>query len=93
MALELRFTPSAWADYVWWQSQDRKTLKRINALVESALRTPFEGLGKPEALSGDLSGFWSRRIDEKNRLVYAVDHSAGSRALTVISCRFHYGDT
>lgn len=93
MAAELRFTPSAWADYVWWQSQDRKTLKRINALVDSALRTPFEGLGKPEALRGDLSGFWSRRVDEKNRLVYALDNSAGARSLTVISCRFHYGDT
>ena len=93
MARELRFTPSAWKDYVWWQSQDRKTLKRINALIESASRNPFDGLGKPEALSGDLSGFWSRRIDEKNRLVYVVDGKDGSGALTVISCRFHYGDT
>ena len=64
----------------------------MNALIESALRTPFEGLGKPEALSGDLSGFWSRRIDEKNRLVYVIDGKDGLKALTVISCRFHYGD-
>lgn len=91
MACQLRFTPSAWADYVWWQSQDRKTLERINALIESALRTPFEGIGKPEPLSGDLSGFWSRRIDEKNRLVYALDGKADARAMSVISCRFHYG--
>jgi len=93
MACELRFTPSAWADYVWWQSQDRKTLKRINALIESALRTPFDGIGKPEPLSGDLSGFWSRRIDEKNRLVYALDGKAEARTVSVISCRFHYGNT
>ena len=93
MAARLGFTPSAWADYVWWQGQDRKTLKRINVLIDSALRTPFEGIGKPEPLSGDLSGFWSRRIDEKNRLVYALDGKDSAQALTVISCRFHYGDT
>ncbi len=93
MAHQLSFTPAAWADYVWWQSQDRKTLKRINTLIESATRTPFEGIGKPEPLVGDLSGFWSRRIDEKNRLVYAVDAHGGSKVLTVIACRFHYGDT
>ena len=92
MACQLSFTPSAWADCVWWQTQDRKTLKRINALVESALRTPFEGLGKPEPLSGDLSGFWSRRIDEKNRLVYAIDGKGEARTLTVVTCRFHSGD-
>jgi toxin YoeB len=92
VAAELRFTPSAWADYVWWQSQDRKTLKRINALLESAARSPFEGIGKPEPLSGDLAGFWSRRIDEKNRLVYAVDGKGAMQAVTVITCRFHYGD-
>ena len=93
MAHQLCFTPAAWADYVWWQSQDRKTLKRINALIDAATRTPFEGIGKPEMLVGDLSGFWSRRIDEKNRLVYAVDAKGAAKVLTVISCRFHYGDT
>ena len=93
MAAELRFTPSAWSDYLWWQTQDRKTLKRINALIDSALRTPFEGIGKPEPLLGDLAGFWSRRIDEKNRLVYATEGKEGARAVTVISCRFHYDDT
>ena len=65
----------------------------MNALIESALRTPFEGLGKPEALCGDLSGFWSRRFDEKNRLVYAFDGKGDARSMTVISCHFHYGDT
>ncbi len=71
---------------MFWQSQDRKTLKRINLLIKDCLRSPFEGLGKPEPLIGDLSGFWSRRIDEKNRLVYEVTDSA----ITILSCRYHY---
>jgi len=86
MKRKISFTPSAWNDYLYWQGQDKKTLKRINALIKETLRTPFEGIGKPEALLGDLSGFWSRRIDEKNRLVYEVTDAA----ITVISCRYHY---
>lgn len=82
----LCWTDSAWSDYVYWQGQDRKTLKRINKLVEDVLRSPFEGIGKPEPLKEYLSGFWSRRIDDTNRLVYAVDEAA----ITVISCRYHY---
>lgn len=60
----------AWDDYLYWQTQDKKTLKRINALVKDIERTPYEGIGKPEPLKGNLSGWWSRRIDEKNRIVY-----------------------
>lgn len=86
MPERLAWTREAWADYLYWQKQDRKTLKRINALVNASLRTPQTGLGKPEALKGDLSGLWSRRIDHVNRLVYAVDGDQ----LTIISCRFHY---
>ena len=86
MPERLAWTREAWADYLYWQKQDRKTLKRINALVNASLRTPQTGLGKPEALKGDLSGFWSRRIDHLNRLVYAVD----GEVLTIISCRYHY---
>jgi len=86
MANMLCWTDEAWADYVWWQTQDRKTLKRINRLIQDTMRSPFEGIGKPEALRENLSGFWSRRIDESNRLVYAVDNSR----LTIISCRYHY---
>lgn len=82
----LSWTKEAWADYVYWQGQDRKTLKRINKLISDAMRSPFDGIGKPEPLKENLSGFWSRRIDEANRLVYAVD----DRRLTVISCRYHY---
>lgn len=83
---QLAWTDEAWTDYVYWQHQDRKTLKRINKLIESVLRTPFDGIGKPEALKENLSGFWSRRIDDTNRLVYAVNDTY----ITVISCRYHY---
>ena len=86
MTRRLAWTEEAWADYVYWQSQDRKTLKRINALIAGVLRTPFEGIGKPEALRENLSGFWSRRIDQANRLVYAVE----TEQITIISCRYHY---
>ncbi len=86
MSKQLAWTDVAWKDYLYWQSQDKKTLKRINKLITECMRTPFEGIGKPEPLKENLSGFWSRRIDEANRLVYAVD----DHYLTVISCRYHY---
>jgi toxin YoeB len=82
------FVPEAWEQYTYWHGQDRKTLKRINALIEAAARDPFDGLGKPEPLTGNLSGYWSRRIDQANRLVYR----ATDGELVVIGCRFHYGD-
>ena len=82
----LSWTASAWEDYQFWQTQDRKTLKRINLLIQNAMRNPFEGIGKPEPLRENLSGFWSRRIDETHRLVYTVE----GVALVVIACRYHY---
>ncbi len=82
----LAWTKEAWKDYLYWQGQDKKTLRRINKLISDAQRTPFEGIGKPESLKENLSGFWSRRIDESNRLVYVVDDNR----LTIISCRYHY---
>ncbi|RLE22397.1 MAG: Txe/YoeB family addiction module toxin [Actinobacteria bacterium] len=82
----LSWTKESWADYMYWQGQDRKTLKRINKLIIDTKRSPFKGIGKPEPLKENLSGFWSRRIDESNRLVYAVD----DKQLTTISCRYHY---
>jgi toxin YoeB len=88
VARELKFVPDAWATYIWWQGQDKKTLRRINTLIESALRSPFEGIGKPEPLVGNLSGYWSRRIDEVHRLVYR----ATDTELVIIACRFHYND-
>ncbi|MFK4751740.1 Txe/YoeB family addiction module toxin [Oceanobacter antarcticus] len=82
----LSWTDEAWNSYVYWQTQDKKTLKRINTLITDVQRSPFDGIGKPEALKENLSGFWSRRIDDTNRLVYAVDDTA----IIVISCRYHY---
>jgi toxin YoeB len=83
---KLAWTDEAWKDYLYWQNQDKKTLKRINKLIQETKKQPFEGIGKPEPLKENLSGFWSRRIDETNRLVYAIDDDY----LTVISCRYHY---
>ncbi len=82
----LTWTDEAWSDYVYWQGQDKKTLKRINKLILNVKRTPFEGIGKPEPLKENLSGFWSRRIDDANRFVYAVTDTH----ITVIACRYHY---
>ena len=82
----LSWTKEAWSDYTYWQTQDKKTLKRINKLILDTQRSPFEGIGKPEPLKENLSGFWSRRIDETNRLVYAVDDNN----LIIISCCYHY---
>ena len=76
----------AWRDYLWWQGQDRKTLKRINALIQDIERGGYEGLGKPEPLSENLSGFWSRRIDDKHRLVYRITGGV----LEIVSCKGHY---
>lgn len=82
----LSWTDDAWSDYLYWQTQDKKTLKRINKLINDVKRSPFEGIGKAEPLKENLSGFWSRRIDDTNRLVYAVN----DQAITIISCRYHY---
>jgi len=82
----LYLTDEAWNDYLYWQGQDKKTLKRINRLINEAKKSPFEGIGKPEPLKENLAAFWSRRIDDTNRLVYAVEENA----LTIVSCRYHY---
>ncbi|NJM67008.1 MAG: Txe/YoeB family addiction module toxin [Acaryochloris sp. RU_4_1] len=86
MTRKLVWTEQAWSDYLYWQGQDKKTLKRINKLIEAVLRSPFEGIGKPEPLKENLSGFWSRRIDDTHRLIYAVE----DQYLTIIACRYHY---
>jgi toxin YoeB len=86
MGRKLAWTESAWDDYLYWQGEDRKTLKRINKLISDTLRDPFEGLGKPEPLRENLSGLWSRRIDEANRMVYEIN----DEYLTIVACRFHY---
>jgi toxin YoeB len=83
----LKVTDKAWESYIYWQTQDKKTLKRINDLITAAQRDPFSGAGKPEPLKHGLSGCWSRRIDETNRLVYEVHDNE----LIIISGRYHYG--
>jgi toxin YoeB len=85
-ALNIMWTAEAWDDYVYWQGQDKKTLRRINQLIKDVQRSPFEGIGKPEPLKENLTGFWSRRIDETNRLIYEVDGTQ----INIISCRYHY---
>ena len=80
------FTSRAWSDYLYWQTQDKKTLKRINTLLRDIERGSFDGLGKPEPLKEDLSGFWSRRIDDTNRLVYRVQ----GEVIQILSCKGHY---
>lgn len=84
--MKLVFTETAWNDYLWFQENDRRLLKRINTLIKATLRTPSEGIGKPERLKANLSGYWSRRINEEHRLVYEVTESE----LVIIACRFHY---
>lgn len=86
MPSRLTWTFAAWEDYFYWQNQDGKRVKRINRLITECMRTPFEGIGKPEPLRGNLARFWSRRIDEHHRLVYCVDN----HDLVVIACRYHY---
>ena len=82
----LSSTDESWKDYLYWQTQDKKTLKRINKLLMDVKRSPFDGIGKPEPLKENLSGLWSRRVDDANRLVYAVERDS----IVVISCRYHY---
>jgi toxin YoeB len=84
--MKITFTPSAWNDYLWFQENDRKLLKRINSLIKETNRTPFEGTGKPERLKADLAGYWSRRINSEHRLVYR----ATDDELIIVACRFHY---
>jgi len=81
------FSDIGWADYVYWQTQDKKTLRRINALLQDIERNGNQGIGSPELLKG-LSGYWSRRINEKDRLVYKV----GDGEILIAQCRTHYGD-
>lgn len=78
----------AWEDFLYWQAYDKKTLKRLIALIKDAERSPFSGIGKPEPLKGELSGFWSRRIDEVNRFVCRVNGDM----LEILSCKGHYDD-
>ena len=84
--MKLIFAEKAWEDYLYWQKRDKKNLNRINTLIKEIQRTPFDGIGKPEQLRYALSGYWSRRIDEANRLVYAVKDDS----ILIAQLRYHY---
>jgi toxin YoeB len=84
--MRLAFTREAWAEYQHWQQNDRKLLAKLNQLIEDCVRSPYAGLGKPEALRGDYAGWWSRRITEEHRLVYRVEGDD----LLIAQCRYHY---
>lgn len=84
--MKLVFVDESWEDYLYWQKTDKKKLKRINELIKDISRQPFDGLGKPEPLKFKYSGFWSRRIDDEHRLIYAVR----DEEIIIVKCRFHY---
>ncbi|MFP4147757.1 MAG: Txe/YoeB family addiction module toxin [Halorhodospira sp.] len=84
--MRLIFSENAWEDYLYWQKNDKATLRRINKLIQETQRAPFEGLGKPEPLKHGLAGYWSRRIDEEHRMVYKV----GDDGLLIAQLRYHY---
>ncbi|MEU3555753.1 Txe/YoeB family addiction module toxin [Streptomyces fragilis] len=83
---DVRFRPSGWEDFLYWQSSDKKLFRRLIRLIEEIRREPFEGIGKPEPLKGDLSGYWSRRIDDEHRIVYRAD----AKELVIIKARYDY---
>ena len=94
--MDFKFTPRAWEDYSFWQEHDIKILNRVNALIKDISRDPFKGIGKPEALKGILSGYWSRRITDEHRLVYRIETTIdaktkkASQTLYILQARFHY---
>jgi toxin YoeB len=88
--VKITFSSRAWDEYLHWQADDQKMLRRLNALLEECRRHPFSGTGKPEPLGGNLKGWWSRRIDLEHRLVYRVTGKDEAQALEVAQCRHHY---
>ena len=86
LAMNIIFAPTAWDDYLYWQSTDKKMVKRINELIKAILREPFTGIGKPEPLKHMLAGYWSRRIDGDHRLVYKISEGG----VLIAQCRYHY---
>ncbi|WP_158840267.1 Txe/YoeB family addiction module toxin [Polaribacter sp. L3A8] len=85
--MKLIWSTSSWNDYIYWQKVDKKIVKRINELIKNCIRAPLEGIGKPEALKGDLQGYWSRRITSEHRLVYKYENEQ----LLIAACSYHYG--
>ncbi|HRE73188.1 MAG TPA: Txe/YoeB family addiction module toxin [Flavobacteriales bacterium] len=91
--MNIEFTPNGWEDFLWWQNNDPETAQRVVVLIRDICRSPFSGLGKPEALRYNLKGFWSRRITGEHRLVYFISgKSDETQRCTILQCRFHYDD-
>lgn len=88
--MRLIWSLNAWEDYLWCQAHEPKLVAKINELIKDARRSPFSGLGKPEPLKGDLTGFWSRRITGDHRFVYRVTGTGSAQALEIVQCRYHY---
>lgn len=88
--MRIIFARAAWEDYLHWQATDPKRLVRLNAMIKECQREPYRGTGKPEPLRGNLTGWWSRRIDREHRLVYRVAGEKDSQALEIAQCRYHY---
>jgi toxin YoeB len=88
--VRVHFTDHGWEDYLYWAKNDPKVHHRINELIEDARRSPFKGIGKPEPLKEDLQGFWSRRIKQDHRLVYAVEGKGATQCIIIAMCRYHY---
>lgn len=88
--MKVVFSDEGWEDYLHWVENDPKTLERLNELIEECRRHPFKGRGKPEPLKQDLKGWWSRRINGEDRLVYRVEGKGREQALEIIQCRLHY---
>lgn len=86
--MKIDFTETGWGDYLYWQTQDRKTLKRLNSIIADIERNGYSGIGKPEPLKRDLSGYWSRRVDDKNRIIYRMKDDS----IEIYQCKGHYND-
>ena len=88
--MKLVFSKDAWADYLYWQEHDREGLIRVNEIIRDVLRSPFNGIGKPEPLVGNFKGWWSRRINREHRLVYRVRGKDDDQSIEIAACRLHY---
>ncbi len=88
--MTIAFTPNGWENYSYWEENDKEVLKKINTLIREISREPFRGIGKPEPLSGNLNGYWSRRITGEHRLVYRISGTKPNQIVTIIQARFHY---
>ena len=88
--MKLVFSLTAWSDYLYWQDNDRDVLKRLNEIIRDTLRSPFQGIGKPEPLLGQYKGSWSRRINREHRFIYRVSGQGEAQVLEIAACRFHY---